>query len=52
MSDYVAEAVEQRMTEGEATRLRALGAAVMIGFGAALLSYRLLRNRGGDDGAE
>ncbi|HEY4276744.1 MAG TPA: hypothetical protein VGM91_00920 [Conexibacter sp.] len=44
MSDYVAEAVEQRLEQGEATRLRALGTAVIVGFGAAMLAYRLLRN--------
>jgi hypothetical protein len=43
MSDFVAEAVNQRLEEDEASRLRALGAAIIIGFGAAVVAYRLLR---------
>jgi hypothetical protein len=53
MSEYVGEAVRQRVKEDEASRLRALGAAIIIGFGAAVVSYRLLRGkkakRGGED---
>jgi hypothetical protein len=48
MSDFVGEAVAQRLEDDEASRLRALGAAIIIGFGAAALAYRLLRNNGGD----
>jgi hypothetical protein len=43
MSDFVGEAVTQRLEEDEASRLRALGAAIIVGFGAAVLAYRLLR---------
>ena len=43
MSDFVGEAVNQRLQDEEASRLRALGAAIIIGFGAAVLAYRLLR---------
>jgi hypothetical protein len=43
MSDFVGEAVSQRLEEDEASRLRALGAAIIIGFGAAVVAYRLLR---------
>ena len=45
MSEFVGEAVSQRLEDEEASRLRALGAAVIIGFGAAVVSYRLLRGR-------
>jgi class 3 adenylate cyclase len=47
MSDFVGEAVAQRVQDDEASRLRALGAAIVIGFGAAVVAYRLLRNSGG-----
>jgi hypothetical protein len=43
MADFVGEAVTQRLEEDEASRLRALGAAIIIGFGAGVLAYRLLR---------
>lgn len=43
MSDFVGEAVSQRLEDDEASRLRALGAAIIIGFGAAVLAYRVLR---------
>jgi hypothetical protein len=43
VSDFVEEAVSQRLEDDEASRLRALGAAIIIGFAAAVLSYRLLR---------
>jgi hypothetical protein len=43
MSDFVAEAASQRLEEEEASRLRALGAAIIIGVGAAVLAYRVLR---------
>jgi hypothetical protein len=43
MPDFVGDAVAERLDSGEASRLRALGAAIMIGVGAALLAYRLLR---------
>lgn len=44
MADLVEEAVAQRVHEDEASRLRALGAAIVIGCAAAVLAYRLLRN--------
>jgi hypothetical protein len=47
MSDFVTDAVAQRVEGDEPSRLRALGAALIIGAGAALLAYRLLR--GGTD---
>jgi hypothetical protein len=49
MSDFVGEAVSQRLEGDEPSRLRALGAAVIIGFGAGVLAYRLLRGGSGDD---
>jgi hypothetical protein len=50
MSDFVKETVSQRLDEeDEPSRVRALVAAIVIGFGAALLAYRLLRGGGGDD---
>jgi hypothetical protein len=48
MSDFVTDAVQQRLEEDEASRLRALGAAIIIGFAAGVLAYRLLR--GGSSG--
>jgi hypothetical protein len=45
MSDFVGEAVSQRLDEGDdPSRLRALGAAIIVGAGAAVLTYRLLRS--------
>jgi hypothetical protein len=48
MSDFVGEAVAERLQGGEPSRLRAIGAAIIVGVGAAVLAYRLLRS-GGDD---
>jgi hypothetical protein len=45
MSDFVAEAVAQRIEGDEPARLRALGAAIIIGFAAGVTAYRLLRDR-------
>jgi hypothetical protein len=47
MPDFVEGAVTQRLEGDEPSRLRALGAAIIIGAGAAMLAYRLLRS-GGD----
>jgi hypothetical protein len=47
VSDFVGEAVKQRLEEDEASRTRALGAAIIIGFGAAVVAYRLLRGGSG-----
>jgi hypothetical protein len=44
VSDFVADAVGQRLEGDEPSRLRALGAAIIIGAGAAVLAYRLLRS--------
>jgi hypothetical protein len=49
MSDVVGEAVSDRLQGNEPSRLRALGAAIVIGVSAAVLAYRLLRGGGGDD---
>jgi hypothetical protein len=51
MSDFVGEAVTQRLEGEEPSRLRALGAAIIIGAGAAALAYRLLRGGGTGDTA-
>ena len=46
MSDMVQEAVADRLgDDGEAGRIRALGAAVIIGFAVGVLAYRILRNK-------
>jgi len=45
MTDVVGEAVKQRLEGDEPSRLRALGAAIIIGFAAAVAAYRLLRSR-------
>ena len=37
----------QRLMGDEPSRLRALGAAIIIGVGAAALAYRVLRSGGG-----
>jgi hypothetical protein len=53
MSDFVGEAVAQRVQSDEASRLRALGAAIIVGAGAAVVAYKLLRGKsltGDDDG--
>jgi hypothetical protein len=49
MSDFVQETVARRIEGDEQSRLRALGAAIMIGVAAGVLAYRLLRS-GGDSG--
>ncbi len=46
MSDFVGDAVVQRLEGDEPSRLRALGAAIIIGAGAGMLAYRLLRSGG------
>ena len=47
MTDFVGDAVAQRIGGDEPSRLRALAAAIIIGAGAAVVAYRLLRG-GGD----
>jgi hypothetical protein len=37
------------MTGGQPSRLRSIGAAIIIGAGAAMLAYRLLRSGSDDD---
>jgi hypothetical protein len=49
MSDFVGEAVSQRLQGDEPSRLRALGAAIIIGTGAAVLAYKLLRSGDKDE---
>jgi hypothetical protein len=49
MSELVGEAVTQRLQGDEPSRLRALGAAIIIGVGAATVAYRLLRGGGAGD---
>jgi hypothetical protein len=44
MSDFVGEAVAQRVEGDDPSRLRALGAAIIIGFAAAVVAYHLLRS--------
>ena len=44
MPDVVGEAVVQRLQGDEPSRLRSLGAAIIIGIGAAIVAYRLLRS--------
>jgi len=46
MSDVVGDAVSDRLQGGEPSRLRALVAATVIGFGAAVIAYKLLRGMG------
>jgi hypothetical protein len=43
MSDFVKKAVSDRVENEGTSRWRALGAAIVIGCGAAVLAYRLLR---------
>jgi hypothetical protein len=45
MTDMVGETVAQRLEGDEPSRLRALGAAIMIGFAVGIAAYRLLRSR-------
>jgi hypothetical protein len=49
VTDYVGEAVTDRISGEQPSRVRALIAAIAIGFGAAVLAYRLLRG-GSSDG--
>jgi hypothetical protein len=44
-TEVIGEAVAQRLENDEASRLRALGAAIMIGFAVGVAAYRLLRGR-------
>ena len=52
MSDFVGEAVAQRVKGDEPSRLRALGAAIIIGAGAAVVAYKLLRGKPDDESDE
>jgi hypothetical protein len=45
MSDFVSDTVTERLQGDDPSRLRALGAAIIIGFAAGVLAYRLLRSR-------
>ena len=46
MSDFVGEAVSERLQGEQPSRLRALAVAILIGIGAAVVAYRLLRGGG------
>ena len=48
MTDFVGDAVSERVEGGQPSRLRSIGAAVVIGAGAMMLAYRLLRSGGSD----
>ena len=48
MSDTVKSAVEERLEGGKPGRAKAFIAAVVIGFVAFLLAYKLLRSGAGD----
>lgn len=52
MSGTVEEAVAERLTGGRPSQMRAIGAAIVVGFGAALLTYRLLRSGGEEEEEE
>jgi hypothetical protein len=49
VSGIVKEAVAERLKGEEPGRLRALAAAIVVGVGGALLTYRLLRADGTQD---
>ena len=49
MTGIVEEAVAERIRGEETGRLRALAAAIVVGLGAAVLAYRLLRNSGSSE---
>ena len=54
----VADAIAQRLAGGQPSRARALVSAAAVGFGAAMVTYRLLRSgrrqdeAGGSEGIE
>ena len=48
MPDFVADAVSDRIEGNQPSRLRSIAAAVIIGAGAAMLAFRLLRSGGSD----
>jgi hypothetical protein len=51
VTDFVGDAVGQKVAGGTPSWFRSVGAAVVIGVGAAVLAYRLLRSKpsGSDD---
>ena len=49
MTDFVGDAVGDRLVGDTPSRVRSIGAAIIIGFGAALLAYRLLRSDPSDE---
>jgi hypothetical protein len=49
VTDFIGEAVADRVSGEQPSRVRALIAAIAIGFGAAVLAYRLLRSGSSDD---
>ena len=48
MTDFVGDAVGQRMAGGTPSRFKSVGVAIVIGVGAAMLAYRLLRSNKSD----
>ena len=44
MTDFVGDAVGDMMVGDTPSRIRSVGAAIVIGVGAALLAYRMLRS--------
>jgi hypothetical protein len=52
MTDFVGEAVGERIAGGRPSRIRAIGAAIVIAAGAAMLAYRLLRSESADAGVD
>ena len=54
VTDFVGDAVGTRMAGGRPSAVRSVAAALVIGVGAAVLAYRLLRSGGedGDDAAD
>ncbi len=44
MSEFAGDVVSERMSGDEPSRLRALGAAIIIGVTAAVVAYNLLRS--------
>jgi hypothetical protein len=48
VSDFVGDTVSQRVQGEDPSRIRAFIAAIIIGIGAAVLAYKLLRKASSD----
>ena len=48
VTDFVGDAVSERLTGGQPSRFRSIGAAIVIGVGAGMLAYRVFRSGSGD----